>query len=211
MLSKAEVKRKYLNVCKRSFKTKLDQFLLSKCVADESGVGAITMDEFNRYVINDADIRMYAAVYYQQPYEHMIKGKKIIDLYSIIGSWKRQKAKELVQWERCYKIFFEKILPCEYFEDLLRGDLCFYCHITVGDINELIDKEKIFKKRETRGFSMEIDRKDPNKEYSKENVVLCCYWCNNAKTDEFTETEFKTIASEIKEVWQKRLGRKLRD
>jgi len=211
MLSKAEVMRKYLTMCKRSFKTKLDQFLLSKCVADESGVSAITMDEFNRYVINDADIRMYSAVYYQQPYEHMINNKRIIDLYSIIESWKRQKSKELVQWERCYKIFFEKMLPYEYFEDLLSGDLCGYCHITVGDINELIDMGKIFKKRETRGFSMEIDRKDPNKEYSKENVVPCCSWCNNAKTDEFTETEFKTIASEIKEVWQKRLGRKLRD
>ncbi len=211
MSSEAEVMRKYIAISKRSFKTKLDQFLLSKCIADESGVGAITMDEFNRYVINDADIYRYAAVYYQQPYEYMINDKKIIDLYSIMGSWKRQKAKELAQWERRYKTFFEKMLPYDYFEDFLCGDRCCYCHITVEDINELIDKEKIFKKRETRGFTMEIDRKDPNKEYSKENIVLCCYWCNSAKTDEFTESEFKAIASGIKEVWQKRLGRKPRD
>ena len=211
MLNKTEVMRKYRAISKRSFKTKLDQFLLSKCVADERGVGTITMDEFNRYVINDADIRRYAAVYYQQPYEYRINGEKIADLYSIMGSWKRQKAKELAQWERCYKTSFEKMLPHDYFEDLLSGDRCGYCHITVGDINELISMEKIFKKRETRGFTMEIDRKDPNKEYSKENVVLCCCWCNSAKTDEFTESEFKAIASGIKEVWQKRLGRKPRD
>ena len=211
MFNKSEAMRKYLAISKRSFKTKLDQFLLNKCVADERDVGAITIDEFNRYVINDADIRMYAAVYCQQPYEHRINGKKIIDLYSIMGSWKRQNAKELVQWERCYRIFFEKMLPYEHFEDLLRGDRCGYCHITVGDINELIGMGKMFKKRETRGFSMEVGRKDPNKEYSKENVVLCCCWCDSAKADEFTEPEFQTIASEIKEVWQKRLGRKLRD
>ena len=134
MLNKTEVMRKYRAISKRSFKTKLDQFLLSKCVADERGVGTITMDEFNRYVINDADIYRYAAVYCQQPYEHRINGKKIIDLYSIIGTWKRQKAKELVQWQKCYKDFFEKMLPYDFFEDLLSGDRCGYCHITLGEI-----------------------------------------------------------------------------
>ena len=57
---------------------------------------------------------------------------------------------------------------------------------------------------------MEIDRIDPSGDYSKENIVLCCYWCNNAKTDEFSYFEFKKfIAPEIQEIWEIRLQRKL--
>ncbi|WP_188117205.1 hypothetical protein [Campylobacter concisus] len=35
---------------------------------------------------------------------------------------------------------------------------------------------------------------------------MACYWCNNAKTDEFSPEEFKPIAEGIREVWNKRLG-----
>ena len=43
---------------------------------------------------------------------------------------------------------------------------------------------KIYTKS-ARGLSIEIDRLNSNKEYSLDNVVLACYWCNNAKTDEY--------------------------
>jgi len=34
---------------------------------------------------------------------------------------------------------------------------------------------------------------------------MACYWCNNAKTDEFDGDEFKEIGEAIKKVWKKRL------
>jgi hypothetical protein len=34
---------------------------------------------------------------------------------------------------------------------------------------------------------------------------MCCYWCNNAKTDEFTPTEFKFIGQMIGNIWNTRL------
>ena len=37
------------------------------------------------------------------------------------------------------------------------------------------------------------------------NLELCCYWCNNAKSDEFTSGEFKSIGREIGKVMKKRL------
>jgi len=34
---------------------------------------------------------------------------------------------------------------------------------------------------------------------------MVCYWCNNAKTDEFTEEEFSKIGREIRNIWDDRL------
>jgi len=33
------------------------------------------------------------------------------------------------------------------------------------------------------------------------NIALCCYWCNNAKTDTFMVKEFKEIARGINIAW----------
>ncbi|MBN8569622.1 MAG: hypothetical protein J0M18_08325 [Ignavibacteria bacterium] len=91
-------------------------------------------------------------------------------------------------------------------EDNSKTRKCHYCGIGEDIIKELIRDNRIHTKRLwQRGRSMEIDRKDPFQTYDKNNIVLCCYWCNNAKTDEFTEEEFKLIAKGIKEVWNDRI------
>ena len=63
--------------------------------------------------------------------------------------------------------------------------------------------EKIYKKS-LRGWNLEVERKDSNREYSPSNCKMACYWCNNAKTDEFTYEEFKLVGKEIRKVWDKR-------
>lgn len=84
---------------------------------------------------------------------------------------------------------------------------CYYCNITEEQIRTLIDKGKIKTKRlSTRGKTLEIDRREPNKPYDEiANLVFCCYWCNNAKTDEFEEEEFKPIGMEIGKALRNRL------
>lgn len=83
---------------------------------------------------------------------------------------------------------------------------CYYCEITEEQINELWQKYPELTKR-TRGRKLEIDRKKPNEAYdNKENLVLCCYWCNNAKTDTFTEDEFRKVGQVIKAIWRNRLS-----
>ena len=42
--------------------------------------------------------------------------------------------------------------------------------------------------------------------YNKDNCVLACHWCNNAKTDAFTADEFKPIGKEIGTTIQKILN-----
>lgn len=84
---------------------------------------------------------------------------------------------------------------------------CFYCKITESEIKELKEANKIRTKRwDTRGRSLEIERKEPNKQYDNiENLIYSCYWCNNAKTDEFTPEEFLEIGVRIGEIWKQRL------
>jgi len=86
---------------------------------------------------------------------------------------------------------------------------CAYCHINKDAVQELIEKGRLYKKHPTRSWEFEIDRKFPNIEYSDENCVICCYWCNNAKTDEFNYYEFMPIGKEIQKVWEARLGRRI--
>ena len=57
-----------------------------------------------------------------------------------------------------------------------------------------------------RGWNLEIDRLNSNFEYKPDNCAMACYWCNNAKTDEFTEDEFMVIGEAIKNVWRERLN-----
>jgi len=37
----------------------------------------------------------------------------------------------------------------------------------------------------------------PKKYDELQNIVWCCYWCNNAKSNFFTKDEFAPIAKEI--------------
>lgn len=87
---------------------------------------------------------------------------------------------------------------------------CYYCEINEAQIHQLLDNKLIKTKRiTTRGKKLEIERLSPNVPYDDlSNLVFCCYWCNNAKTDEFTEDEFKPIGQAIKAIWNSRLARK---
>lgn len=84
---------------------------------------------------------------------------------------------------------------------------CYYCGITEAEIVMLNNAGAICNKRAlTRGSTLELDRKESVGKYDEQNMVLCCYWCNNAKTDTFTEAEFKQIGAVIGSIWKKRLA-----
>ncbi len=82
---------------------------------------------------------------------------------------------------------------------------CYYCKITEVEIKSLEGTDNPLTKR-NRGKKLEIDRKEPELTYDRiDNLAFCCYWCNNAKTDTFTEVEFIEIGKAIQKVWQNRL------
>lgn len=80
---------------------------------------------------------------------------------------------------------------------------CEYCGVTEEQIRQAVEQGVINTKR-NRGSILEIDRKDPNGEYTIDNTVVACYWCNNAKTDTFSAEEFKAIGNSIKKIWNLR-------
>jgi 5-methylcytosine-specific restriction endonuclease McrA len=88
---------------------------------------------------------------------------------------------------------------------------CCHCGITQEQINSLFSNNLVKTKRTiTRGRKLEIERVAPNEKYNNlDNLKYSCYWCNNAKTDEFNDEEFRPIGQEIKKVWEKRLGKKI--
>lgn len=85
---------------------------------------------------------------------------------------------------------------------------CTYCGITELQIQDLVQAGRLSTKRlSTRGRRLELDRKNSEEPYDNlDNIVLACYWCNNAKTDTFSHEEFLKIGKAIQLVWSERLN-----
>lgn len=76
---------------------------------------------------------------------------------------------------------------------------CHYCGTKEKDIEFYFNHLETINKRPTRGKTLEIDRLNPLiTDYGNiYNLRLSCYICNNAKSDFFTEEQFKFIGVEI--------------
>ncbi len=66
-----------------------------------------------------------------------------------------------------------------------REHICYYCGISENVLSTLYhDPNYICKTKRKRGAWFELDRKDAKaNKYTKDNMVLCCYFCNNHKSD----------------------------
>lgn len=95
-------------------------------------------------------------------------------------------------------------LTWDKFVTMLIKDNCGYCGISIEQINELSSIDELYTKR-SRGYTLEVDQIDAYGHYSDDNCIASCYWCNNAKTDEFTKKDFEPIALAIRSVWNSRL------
>jgi len=197
--------QRYRSKAKASFKTKLDLFLFKTSL---NKAYPVDFSNFPTFVIDDSLIKEYTTIYWQESVEHEIRdGKTINDIYFEIKVWKEEYKKEISSIRKDYvDNQFKSIYPPEKFDELLKENHCHYCGITIERVKELALKRKLFKKS-SRGWSLEIDRIDSNKEYRHENCVMACYWCNNAKTDEFNKEEFKRIGETIGEIWNERLDK----
>ncbi|MDD5669942.1 MAG: hypothetical protein PHE58_07950 [Candidatus Omnitrophica bacterium] len=77
---------------------------------------------------------------------------------------------------------------------------CYYCETSEEDVAKLVEDRS--KRSPNRGRHLEVERKDSTlgkDKYNPNNCVLCCYICNNAKSDIFSPEEFKLIQEAIKE------------
>lgn len=77
---------------------------------------------------------------------------------------------------------------------------CHYCGLTEIESQKLVmtgilkssrfPENGIIKQGKARGVWLEVDRLQPKEKYSRNNCVLCCYFCNNDKSDVFSSADY---------------------
>ena len=139
---------------------------------------------------------------------------KLGDQKSTLSKWWEKCAEERkrIEWIRNLynrKHFIKTTLPDFYDRYTQKEKMCSYCGIKENEITKLVTENMAYTKRlDTRERNLELERKNPNESYDEfDNLELSCYWCNNAKSDEFTSDEFRPIGREIGKIMRRRLAR----
>lgn len=194
-------KQKYRNKAKDSFKTKKNLFLFHSALRK---IESFSEMDFEKFTISEKLVKQYTSEYWQEYEDSKIGNLTIKQISNKIEVLEESNTALLKRLENNYVDSFHLKFPEEKFTLLISQDQCHYCGITLKEIAALGETGKLYKKN-YRGWTLEIDRLNSNFEYTPENCVMSCYWCNNAKTDEFSESEFIEIAKGIKIVWENRL------
>lgn len=190
----------YTTKAKDSFKTKWNLFCFSVAIGRTTDFSLAGFEEFK---ITDELIDIYTSQYHQYHVDNEIEcvGLTPDEIYIKLKDLDHRPEK--VSCQEHYVSTFESVFSKDDFEEVTTQTSCHYCGLSLNDFELLYNQHQIFKKA-NRGFNLELDRKHPNLEYTKENCVMACYWCNNAKTDEFTAKEFESIGEAIGRVLKKR-------
>jgi len=148
-------------------------------------------------------------------YLTMIEGKTYDDVSTTLGVHKAELSKwwdmfgdereRMHHWRTKWRNSLPQVDFKSFYEKMSSSSSCYYCGIHASEIEQLFAQGCIRTKR-NRGRELEVDRMIPNKDYADlDNLVLACYWCNNAKTDEFSAAEFKPIGAVIGQALRERL------
>jgi len=94
----------------------------------------------------------------------------------------------------------------DWYNDNIKDRHCYYCGLTERKSQQIIHNgilkskrfplEGMFSQGVNRGYWLEVDRKNPVGNYSKENCVPSCYFCNNDKSDVFTDIQYKEFVKD---------------
>jgi len=203
------IKRKYYDIIPRSFKTKLEISLFERCIV-KGNLENITVQDFKHFEIDQDLVMKYQRAWQLEGDQSLEEGGiKMKTVDNMIEKWLKKNVKLKEELFENYKILFiTDYFPFSEFEKIYDRDphkrICHYCKKSDFYLTQLRKEGKIYTKQ-FRGYTMEIDRLQPNYEYTPANVVLACYWCNNAKSDEFSEGEFTDhIGPSIEQVWDDR-------
>ena len=107
--------------------------------------------------------------------------------------------------QKKYSLKLEKGFKEKSFEDFYNwfnednfNKGCNYCGTTNDKSMQLFLLRPQATRGGKRGKRLELDRINPHESYDNlNNLVWCCYWCNNAKTNFFTDKEFRPIGKAI--------------
>lgn len=93
-----------------------------------------------------------------------------------------------------------------WYEETVKDKACYYCGLTERESQQIIHLGVLTSKRfplggifargVNRGYWLEIDRKQPNGNYSRLNCVPACVFCNNDKSDVFTDQQYSEFVAD---------------
>lgn len=196
LLNKEESERRHKAMAAQSFEHKFNVYLFIRTRDQQQE--QIDAEDFLNYELTDADIAAFTRRYWQKPKSEKLGSLSIQEIEQQMQEFMQKKGATIRgMLVRYVTEVYEHLFPTRQAEQLFKAEQCHFCSLSLPEIEQLYEKEKLQKKN-GRGWRLEISLRDPNKEYSAENCVMACYWCNTAKGDEFSEEEFKTIASAIR-------------
>ena len=117
-----------------------------------------------------------------------------------LDSWYKDKVREDLNGFESIEDFHS------WYEENVKDGKCFYCGLTERESQKIIHDGLLTSKRfplsgrfsqgVNRGFWLEVDKRNPKGKYSRENSVPCCYFCNNDKSDVFTDEQYKEFVKD---------------
>lgn len=79
---------------------------------------------------------------------------------------------------------------------------CCYCGIDKNTLKDAFKNGLVISKKPSFSGELQIERKDPDGDYSTDNCEFACVICNNAKSDMISAEDFKKFfVPGIKEYW----------
>lgn len=80
---------------------------------------------------------------------------------------------------------------------------CCYCGIDENTLKDAFENGVVISKKPSFSGELQIERKNPNGDYSADNCEFACVICNNAKSDMISAEDFTTyFVPGIKEYWE---------
>jgi len=84
------------------------------------------------------------------------------------------------------------------FLEIIKAKECHYC----GETLIYEEYSRVWGKTNSRAH--QLDRKDNDLGYTKDNVVTCCWECNRLKSDRFTYEEFNQLSPILRKITNER-------
>lgn len=209
-MTSAEIIRRHQHVTKRSFARHMDLFLTAQFLRSLSqDLSQVSEQEYETFLATPEDRARYLESHQAKSFNSLFGNSSTIKaLDEAIKSWWGNLGDGTAKYQEIHSRRF--CISSSEFKAMFTSEAelaCSYCQITEAQFKTLIDCGQIQTKRlRTRGSTFEIDCREPHLGYTVNNLAICCYWCNNAKTDEFTEKEFQPVAEALGRVWQQRLS-----
>lgn len=108
---------------------------------------------------------------------------------------------DFLRRKRQGKDSFENFISFEKWYNNQQPKVCHYCGLSEEESQQIVmtgllkssrfPKEGKIGRGQSRGVWLEVDRLSPKENYSPENCVLACYFCNNDKSDIFHGDDYK--------------------